>query len=191
MLTWKRGRGLLTARLREDSVELRAFLDSLFAKPPARVQGTAVFLTAEPDVTPRALLHNLEHNKVLHEQNLFVTVQHHEVPWVSLDQRVDVEPLGHRCWRVRLHFGFENDPDLPQALQLVRDRGIEFDDERTSYFLSRDSVVPMARSGDRWGAVQSVMWPAPTFIQLPQNAPNGSPTADPFASANGRSGLVR
>jgi KUP system potassium uptake protein len=142
MVTWKRGRALLGERLREEAIELEPFLESLFLSPPVRVPGTAVFLSAEQGSTPFALLHNLKHNKVLHEQNLFVTVQHHEQPWVGFDRRCEIEALGHDCWQVTLHFGFKNEPDVPQALQMLQGRGVQLNEMETSYFLSRDTVVP-------------------------------------------------
>ena len=95
MLTWKQGRRQLSQKLREDAIDLRSFLDAVFVSPPTRVAGTAVFLSAEQGVTPNALLHNLKHNKVLHEQNLFVSVKHHEVPWVGFEKRVEVQNLGN------------------------------------------------------------------------------------------------
>jgi len=147
MTTWQRGRQLLAERLREEAIDLKPFLDSVFLSPPARVPGTAVFLNAETGVTPNALLHNLKHNKVLHETNLFVSVRHHEVPWIGFDKRVEVEPLGHDCWRVVLHFGFKNDPDVPEALQLLRSHGVQLDDMETSYFLSREIVLPTRGDG--------------------------------------------
>jgi KUP system potassium uptake protein len=147
MTTWHSGRERLAQRLHEQSIELEAFLASIFSAPPLRVPGTAVFLNAEPDVAPNALLHNLKHNKVLHETNLFVTVRHHEVPWIGFDRRVEAQPLGHDCWRVVLHFGFKNDPDVPQALQLLRSHGVPLDDMETSYFLSREIVLPRHDEG--------------------------------------------
>ncbi|WP_119155012.1 potassium transporter Kup [Caldimonas tepidiphila] len=147
MITWKEGRSLLSDKLREESIELRLFLESVFMSPPMRVPGTAVFLSAEAGVTPNALLHNLKHNRVLHERNLFVTVRHHEVPWIGFDRRISIEPLGHDCWQVTLNFGFKNDPDVPEALKLLRQRGIELDDMQTSYFLSRESIVPSVGGG--------------------------------------------
>ncbi|MCX7692267.1 potassium transporter Kup [Tepidimonas taiwanensis] len=147
MTTWQRGRQLLAERLRDEAIDLKPFLDSVFLSPPVRVPGTAVFLNAETGVTPNALLHNLKHNKVLHETNLFVSVRHHEVPWIGFDKRVEVEPLGHDCWRVVLHFGFKNDPDVPEALQLLRGHGVQLDDMETSYFLSREIVLPRGGGG--------------------------------------------
>jgi KUP system potassium uptake protein len=147
MMTWKQGRRLMTARLREDAIDLKSFLEAVFVNPPTRVQGTAVFLVADQGLTPNALLHNLKHNKVLHATNLFVTVKQHEVPWIGFDKRCEMEALGHDCWQVTLNFGFKNEPDVPEALALLRTRGCVIDDMDTSYFLSRDIVVPTIGSG--------------------------------------------
>jgi KUP system potassium uptake protein len=163
MTTWKQGRHLMGDRLREEAIELPMFLESIFISPPLRVDGTAVFLSAEKGATPFALLHNLKHNKVLHEQNVFVSVQHHEVPWIGFDKRVEVESLGHDCWQVTLHFGFKNEPDVPEALKLLEGRGINLDDMQTSYFLSRDQVVPTLRGG-MW------LWREKLFASMHRNA---------------------
>jgi KUP system potassium uptake protein len=163
MTTWKQGRALMGERLHEEAIELPAFIESLFISPPLRVDGTAVFLSAEKGATPFALLHNLKHNKVLHAQNLFVTVQHHEKPWIGFDKRVEVEPLGHDCWQVVLHFGFKNEPDVPEALKLLAGRGIQLDDMQTSYFLSRDQVIPTLRGG-------MPLWREKLFANMHRNA---------------------
>ena len=164
MLTWKQGRSLLSAKLRQDAIDLKSFLEAVFVSPPARVPGTAVFLTAEAEVAPNALLHNLKHNKVLHERNLFVTVKHHEVPWVGFEQRLQVESLGHDCWQVSLHFGFKNEPDVPEALSLLKARrGLEIDEMDTSYFLSRDIVIPTIGSG-------MALWREKLFVSMHRNA---------------------
>ncbi|MBK6469924.1 MAG: potassium transporter Kup [Betaproteobacteria bacterium] len=163
MVTWKRGRALLGERLREEAIELEPFLESLFLSPPLRVPGTAVFLSAEQGSTPFALLHNLKHNKVLHEQNLFVTVQHHEVPWMGFDRRCEIEALGHNCWQVTLHFGFKNEPDVPQALQMLQGRGVHLNDMETSYFLSRDTVIPTFGGG-------MALWREKLFASMHRNA---------------------
>lgn len=153
MLTWLQGRERMTERLRADAIDLRGFLDAVFVAPPARVPGTAVFLSAEEGLAPNALMHNLKHNQVLHEYNLFVNVRHHEVPWIGFDKRIEMQPLGHACWQVALHYGFKNDPDVPAALALLRDRGVPLDEMRTSYFLSHDVVVPPpARVMSAWRA---------------------------------------
>ena len=145
MTTWRRGRDILFTRLRASTVPLESFLDSLFRDSPQRVPGTAVFLTATPDVVPHALLHNLYHNKVLHERVVFLTVQVKDVPWVPVEERVAVEPLGQECYRVALNFGFMNRPDAWQSLsELGPDQGLVFDLMQTSFFLSRERVIPVA-----------------------------------------------
>ncbi|OYU25642.1 MAG: potassium transporter Kup [Burkholderiales bacterium PBB2] len=163
MLTWKQGRRLLSSKLREDAIDLKSFLEAVFVSPPQRVEGTAVFLSAEAGVTPNALLHNLKHNKVLHAQNLFVTVKHHEVPWVGFDKRVHVEPLGNACWAVSLHFGFKNEPDVPYALKMLEQNGVHLDEMETSYFLSRDIVIPTIGSG-------MALWREKLFASMHRNA---------------------
>jgi KUP system potassium uptake protein len=163
MVTWKRGRALMNDALKSDAIELSSFLEAVFISPPARVEGTAVFLTAEPGSVPNAMLHNLKHNKVLHQQNLFVTVCSHEVPWVGLTRRVEVTQLGHNCWQVILNYGFKNDPDVPRALALLREHGCQVDPMTTSYFLSRDVVVPTIGGG-------MSPWREKLFAQMHHNA---------------------
>lgn len=163
MITWKEGRHLLNEKLRADAIDLPSFLDAVFVSPPARVEGTAVFLTAEPGSVPNALLHNLKHNKVLHEQNLFVTVRNHEIPWIGMNKRLEIESLGHDCWQVNVHYGFKNDLDLPKALQQIKGRGCELEAMTTSYFLSRDTVIPTIGSG-------MAPWREKLFAQMHHNA---------------------
>ena len=163
MMTWKRGRQLLNDKLLSDAIDLRSFLDAVFVSPPTRVEGTAVFLSAEQGVVPNALLHNLKHNKVLHAQNLFVTVCNHEEPWVGLDRRLQIEALGHDCWQVTIHYGFKNDPDVPRALQLLRGHGCAVEPMTTSYFLSRDTVIPSFGGG-------MAPWREKLFAQMHRNA---------------------
>ncbi|MEW6704427.1 MAG: potassium transporter Kup [Pseudomonadota bacterium] len=163
MLTWKQGRALMSERLRSEAIDLKSFLDAVFISPPVRVTGTAVFLVGEPGLTPNAMMHNLKHNKVLHEQNLFVHVKHHEVPWIGFNKRVEIEPLGRNCWAVTLNFGFKNDPDVPEALKLLEGRGIHLEDMETSYFLSRDTVIPTFGEG-------MSMWREKLFASMHRNA---------------------
>ena len=163
MLTWMQGRKLVAERLRDDAIDLAGFLEAVFISPPTRVPGTAVFLSAETGLTPNALLHNLKHNKVLHEFNLFVTVRHHEVPWIGFNKRIEIQPLGHDCWQAVLHFGFKNDPDVPEALKLLEGRGIPLPDMDTSYFLSRDIVIPTFGTG-------MAMWREKLFASMHRNA---------------------
>jgi KUP system potassium uptake protein len=147
MTTWKEGRHLMSESLRADAIDLDSFLKSVFLSPPMRVPGTAVFMVSDQGLTPNALLHNLKHNKVLHDTNLFVTVRHHEVPWIPTDRRCEMEDLGNGCWQVTLNFGFKNEPDVPKALVQLRERGCIVEDMETSYFLSRDIVIPTIGSG--------------------------------------------
>ena len=163
MMTWKEGRRMLNEKLRADAIDLPSFLDAVFVSPPARVEGTAVFMTAEPGTVPNAMMHNLKHNKVLHEHNLFVTVRNHEVPWIGMNKRLEIESLGHDCWQVMIHYGFKNDPDVPTALQQIRGRGCEIEAMTTSYFLSRDTVVPTIGSG-------MAAWREKLFAQMHHNA---------------------
>ncbi|MET0542041.1 MAG: potassium transporter Kup [Variovorax sp.] len=163
MITWKEGRRLMGEVQRADAIDLRSFLEAVFVSPPARVEGTAVFMTAEPGNVPNALLHNLKHNKVLHEQNMFVTVRNHEVPWIPMDKRIQIEPLGHHCWQIVVHYGFKNDIDLPRALENARMRGCQLEPMTTSYFLSRDVVIPTLGSG-------MAPWREKLFAQMHHNA---------------------
>ncbi len=176
MMTWKQGRALLARKQQAEAMDLSSFLDAVFVAPPHRVEGTAVFLTAETGTVPNALLHNLKHNKVLHEQNLFVTVKSHEVPWIGLDKRLAVERLGHNCWQVVIHYGFKNDPDVPQAMSAMRGRGCHLEPMTTSYFLSRDVVVPTIGGGmSPWreklfAQMHHNAGAAAEFLNLPSNA---------------------
>ncbi len=163
MMTWQQGRALMRERLREDAIDLKSFLEAVFVSPPTRVAGTAVFLVPDQGITPNALLHNLKHNKVLHETNLFVTVKSHAVPWISFDKRCAIEPLGRDCWQVTLNFGFKNEPDVPDALRLLQGRGIELDEMETSYFLSRDIVIPVIGGG-------MMLWREKLFASMHHNA---------------------
>lgn len=144
MLTWRRGRQIMFTRLRTTAIPLEQFLNSLPNEPVTRVPGTAVFLTATPEAVPHALLHNLNHNKVLHERVVILTVEVKNVPRVLLNERVSVESLGNDFWRVKLYFGFKNRLDVSQALtELCNTQGISFDLMETSFFLSRETVVPV------------------------------------------------
>ncbi|WP_088279972.1 potassium transporter Kup [Ideonella sp. A 288] len=163
MITWVQGRKLMHDRLHAEAIDLRGFLEAVFYSPPTRVPGTAVFLSADTGLTPNALMHNLKHNKVLHEYNLFVAVRHHEVPWIGFDKRVEMEALGHDCWQVQLHFGFKNDPDVPEALRLLEGRGIPLPEMDTSYFLSRDIVIPTFGEG-------MPLWREKLFASMHRNA---------------------
>jgi KUP system potassium uptake protein len=163
MVTWAKGRQLLSTSLRADAIELKPFLKSVLADPPMRAPGTAVFMNGEADLTPTALLHNLKHNNVLHETNLFVTVHTQEVPWVPFAERARAEALCKGCWAVALNFGFKNDVDVPAALELLQGHGIELDPMTTSYFLSRATVVPTLGAG-------MAPWREKMFASMHRNA---------------------
>ncbi len=163
MFTWKEGRRLMRDKQRAEGLDLGSFLEAVFVSPPVRVEGTAVFLSGDEGTVPNAFLHNLKHNKVLHEHNLFVTVKSLEVPWIGMDKRVKIDSLGHDCWQVTLSFGFKNDPDVPAALQTIKGRGCALDPMQTSYFLSRDVVVPTIGGG-------MAPWREKLFAQMHHNA---------------------
>jgi KUP system potassium uptake protein len=150
MATWRRGRELLMDSIRHGDPELLPFVTALAAdsvKRINRVERTAVYAVANPDTVPQALMHNLKHNQVLHERNLILTVVFHEVPWIPFAERVQVQPLAPGFWRVQVNYGFKNTPDIPKALQLCKDRGLPINLFETSYFLSREIVVPTRGSG--------------------------------------------
>ena len=141
--TWKRGREILFAKLHPGAIPLDPFIKSITQHPPVRVPGTAVFLTASQEGVPHALLHNLNHNKVLHERVVLLTVRSEDIPHVPDSQRIDVAPLGHDFFRVTVHYGFKDEPDLPTALEGCKCKGLEFSMMETSFFLSRQTLVPM------------------------------------------------
>ena len=163
MLTWHDGRRLLNESLRADALKLSDFLEAVFIAPPTRVEGTAVFLTAETGNVPNALLHNLKHNKILHQHNLFVTLRSHEVPRMPSDKRLEISDLGHDCWQVIVNYGFKDPSDLPSALAQSQGHGYRIDPMSTSYFLSRDIVVPTIGGG-------MATWREKIFAQMHLNA---------------------
>jgi KUP system potassium uptake protein len=147
MTTWKRGKKMLFERLDETSLPLQSFLTSIRVQPPHRVEGTAIFLTARADAVPHALLHNLLHNKVLHEQIVLLTVLSEDTPRVDEGDRFEVACYGDGFYRVLLHFGFMEEPNVPKALGLCSVEGLDFSPMRTTYFLSRETVIPTKRFG--------------------------------------------
>jgi KUP system potassium uptake protein len=163
MLTWRDGRAILYEKRKEDALDLSSFLDAVFLSPPTRVDGTAVFLTSGKGAVPNAMLHNLKHNKVLHKQNLFVNVQNHEVPWIEEQERLEITAIGNECWQVVIHYGFKDDPDVPGALAKLNGMGCEVSPMTTSYFLSRDSIVPTVAGG-------MAQWREKLFAQMHLNA---------------------
>jgi len=176
MSTWARGRQLVLASIRREGLALGEFIANLSPEHLHRTPRTAVYPVADPTTVPQALLHNLKHNQVLHERNLILTVRFAEVPWVPAAQRLEVEALGPSFWRLTLHFGFMETPDVPQALTLAEAHGLPVPLFETTYFLSRETVVPSPGGGmTHW---REVLFAALTrnaggvveFFRLPDNA---------------------
>jgi KUP system potassium uptake protein len=149
--TWRRGSTILSDKTRRTEVPLDSLIKSLEKRPPHVVKGTAVFLTSDPNFAPTALLHNLKHNKVLHEHNVVLTIETAQTPRVSLANRVQMETVSDKFAKVRLRFGFMESPNVPKALAIARKLGWQFDIMSTSFFVSRRSLKPSAQSGmPRW-----------------------------------------
>jgi KUP system potassium uptake protein len=147
ILTWRRGTSILVNKTRRTEVPLDTLFRSLEKKPPHLVPGTAVFLTSDPDFAPTALLHNLKHNKVLHEHNVVLTIITADTPRVGEEDRVRITPLSKHFSRVSLKFGYMEQPNVPKALAIARKHGWQFDIMSTSFFLSRRSLRPSPQSG--------------------------------------------
>jgi KUP system potassium uptake protein len=151
MYTWRRGTAVLAAKTAKLQTPLDTLVKMLERSPPPRASGTAVFLTGDPKHAPTALMHNLKHNKVLHERNVVLTVEYGQRPHLSPDERVRIEPLGDRFLRLVLRFGFMDVPNIPQALAIARKAGWQFEIMSTSFYLSRRSLRIAARSElPRW-----------------------------------------
>ncbi len=166
MTTWRRGREILFARLSAAAIPLHAFLESLFRAPPQRVPGTAVFLTAIPDITPNSLLHSLKHYKVLHERVVFLTVEFLDVPLVPPEERAAVEKLNQDCYRLSARYGFMDRPDAIAALEAARAKGLDLDLMETSFFLSREKIIPAAGTGGM------MLWRERLFAAMARNSGN-------------------
>jgi KUP system potassium uptake protein len=165
MWTWTRGANILTAKTRRDSVPLVDLMEILRARAPHRAPGTAIFLTSDPEMTPVALMHNLKHNKVLHERNVILTVRTTETPRVREEDRVLIEKVNDDFKKVIVNYGFMESPNIPKALAVCRKQGLKFDIMATSFFLGRRSIVPSANSG-------MPLWQDRLFIYLMKNAAN-------------------
>ncbi len=165
MWTWVRGTQILTMKTRKDSLPLADLIEMLQARPPHRAPGTAIFLTSDPDVAPVALMHNLKHNKVLHEKNIILTVRTAERPRVPEKERVRMEPINDDFKTLTVSYGFMETPNVPRALGLCRKQGLKFDIMSTSFFLGRRSLIPSARQG-------MPLWQDKLFIFLMRNAAN-------------------
>ncbi|MFC5513563.1 potassium transporter Kup [Massilia jejuensis] len=147
MLTWRKGKQLVFQNLQAHLIPLQEFLTSLFNGPPHRVPGTAVFFRAEGDGVPHAMLHNLTHNKVLHERVIFLTVQPLGIPTVPVGERIRVEPLGHECYQVTLSYGFIDERNVPDDMQSCAAHGLAFEPMETSYFIARQTIISTPGSG--------------------------------------------
>lgn len=163
MSTWKKGREILMSRLRANAIELESFLKNIMRSPPLRVSGSAVFLTADRDGVPHALLHNLSHNKVLHERVIFLTVVTEDVPWVTRNERLNIETLGQDFYRLTIRYGFKQDQHIPRALEQCKGFGLDFNMLETSFFLSRETLIPTRLPG-------MAIWREQLFITMARNA---------------------
>jgi len=150
MATWTHGTRILHDKTRRDSLPLTDLIDMLQKRPPHRVSGTAIFLTSEPDIAPGALMHNLKHNKMLHERNVILTVRTSDLPRLPDSERVTVEPLSRDFTRITVTYGFMENPNLPRALAMARRLGFTFEAMSTTFFLGRRTVVPSGRQMSRW-----------------------------------------
>jgi len=175
MLTWKRGRDLVFENLEKHAIPLEDFLQSLFVAPPARVAGTAIFLRSETDGVPHALLHNLLHNKVLHERVVFLTVHIREEPYVPAAEQVDVVALGHNCFQLNVSYGFKDEANIPGILRLCAIKHLEFEMMETSFFIARQTVISVPGSGmmpwreHLYVAMQRNARTAADYYQIPAN----------------------
>lgn len=176
ILTWRRGTGILASKTRRTEVPIDTLFRILEKKPPHIVPGTAVFLTSDPDFTPTALLHNLKHNKILHEKNVILTIITADTPRVPEEERVQITPLSEHFSRVSLKFGYMEQPNVPKALAVARKHGWQFDIMSTSFFLSRRALKPSAKSG-------MPSWQDHLFIWLARSA---SDATDFFQIPTGR-----
>ncbi|MBV0881512.1 potassium transporter Kup [Noviherbaspirillum sp. L7-7A] len=163
MLTWKTGRELVSQTMQKNLIPLNEFLQSLFISPPFRVEGTAVYFRAEGDGMPHAMLHNLMHNKVLHERIVFMTVYSKDIPRVMAEDRVKVEPLGDDCYQVTVYYGFKDERNIPAALTQCKAAGLEVDPMTTSFFVPRTTVIATVGAG-------MALWREALYIGMARNA---------------------
>ncbi len=163
MMTWKRGRQLVFQNLQKHAIPLEEFLASLFTAPPTRVYGTAIFLRGESDGVPHAMLHNLSHNKVLHERVVFLTVHMVEEPWVAPEAQAQVVNLGNNCFQVNIFYGFKDEPDIPKVLAQCGKDGLEFEMMETSFFIARQTVISTPGDG-------MAPWREHLYVAMSRNA---------------------
>ena len=175
MMTWKKGREILQEKLQKDTLALNTFIQYM-GDTNQRISGNAVFLTGTPQVVPHALLHNLKHNKVLHERNLLVTISIMEVPYVDAENRIETEVLDKGFYRIRLNYGFKEEPDVPKALEKAFDiLGLEYNLMDISFFVSRERLIPiMSNKMSNWReklfvTMQKNTSPVSDFYKIPSN----------------------
>jgi KUP system potassium uptake protein len=175
MTTWKTGRRVLSDRLRRSTVPLRPFLQGLALEPVLRVPGISAFMYSNPHGVPPALLHNLKHNRVLHDTVIILTVETQEIPRVPVAERLQVEPLDHGFYRVILRYGFMEEPDVPADLARVRLPGLALEPQQVSFFLSRETLLATSRPGMWIWRERLFAWmtrnarPATSYFNLPPN----------------------
>ncbi len=167
LTTWKRGRALLMDRLAHDALPLDLFIQSIEISPPTRVEGTAVFMTSTPDLVPHALLHNLKHNKVLHERVVFLTVVMRDIPYVDPEDRIEIKTLGAHFYQFLAYYGFKEDPDVPELLEESGRKGLAFEMMETSFFVSRETLIPTVSPG-------MALWRERLFASMSKNAVKAS-----------------
>ncbi|WP_210485228.1 potassium transporter Kup [Microvirga antarctica] len=163
MMTWRRGTRILMEKSSKIDVGLSDLIAMLEKSPPHHVKGTAIFLTADPDHAPSALMHNLKHNKILHEKNVILTVRTEDAPRVGDEARLRIEKIGEAFWRVEMVYGYMETPNLPRGLAVLRKQGFKFDIMSTSFFVSRRSIRPSPHSG-------MPLWQDRIFISLAKSA---------------------
>jgi KUP system potassium uptake protein len=163
MTTWKTGRRIMAERVNARALPLEEFMSAVTAQPPIRVPGTAVFMTAQARGTPPALAHNLRYNKILHEHVIVLTVTTAQTPYVGPDDQIEVNPLGHGVFHIRIQYGFMQDPDVPETLMRARDAGVSIDPDDLTYFLGRETIIVTRRPG-------MAMWREKLFVLMSRNA---------------------
>ena len=167
LTTWKKGRSILMHRLSDGSLPLDVFIESIQLDPPTRVPGTAIFLTSAVNSVPHSLLHNLKHNKVLHERVVFLTIISPDIPYVPVDERYEIKPLGGDFFQIKAFYGFSEDPDVPRLLEECGRGGFEFRMMETSFFLSHESLIAT-------GAPGMAKWRERLFVSMSKNATKAS-----------------
>jgi KUP system potassium uptake protein len=150
-------------RLKELAIAIEPFLDSVSRHPPVRVPGTAAFLTTSFEGVPHALMHNLKHNKVLHERVVLLTVVFQDIPHIDDSERIEIWPLGNNFYKVFVIYGFKDETNIPEALELCAPLGLEFNMMDTSFFLSRETLIPTRRPG-------MALWREKLFVSMSRNA---------------------